>query len=303
MPTMCVIRQAGSGCIEIQALQDVRCIPMNVVITGSTRGIGLGMALEFLARGHDVMVSGRDRDSVQATVESLGNAFPQQTVYGCACNVDREADVQALWDEAVRTFPAVDIWINNAGRNNPKQRVEEMELAEFEGTLHTNLMGIVNGSVIALRGMLQQGSGWIFNMEGFGSEGMIGVDQVPYGLSKYGLRYFTKALVKTVKDMPVKVGYLSPGIVTTEMAVPRKENRGEFFATNKKFLNIMADHVETVTPWLVEKILQACAKPAANGVAIRWMSLPRAAGRFIGSLFRKRRVIEEAMERLDRSGS
>jgi short-subunit dehydrogenase len=214
--------------------------------------------------------------------------------------VNSEAEVEALWDEASRVFTTVDIWINNAGRNNPKQRVNEMPLAEFEGTLHTNLMGMINGSVIALRGMLKQGSGWIFNMEGFGSEGMIGVDQVPYGLSKYGLRYFTKALVKTVKDTPVKVGYLSPGIVTTEMAVPRKENRGEFFGDNKNFLNIMADHVETVTPWLVQEMLKACAKPNANGVAIRWMTLPKVAGRFIGSLFHKRTVIEEAMERLDK---
>lgn len=275
---------------------------MNVVITGSTRGIGLGLAREFLARGHAVMVSGRNTDTVDETVTRLSRDFPQLKIHGHACNVDRESDVQALWDEAARVFPTVDVWINNAGRNNAKQRVQEMELAEFEGTLHTNLMGVVNGGVIALRGMLKQGSGWIFNMEGFGSEGMIGLDQVPYGLSKYGLRYFTRALVKTTRDTPVKVGYLSPGIVTTEMAVPRKENRGEFFADNKKFLNIMADHVETVTPWLVEKILQACAKPAGNGVAIRWMTVPRVALRFIGSLFRKRRVIEEAMERLDGSG-
>jgi NAD(P)-dependent dehydrogenase (short-subunit alcohol dehydrogenase family) len=272
---------------------------MNIVITGSTRGIGLGLAREFLSRGHSVMVSGRHEEAVRQTVAGLSDAFPANKIHGHACDVDREAEVEALWNEAARVFESVDIWINNAGRNNPKQRLHMMELAEFEGTLHTNLMGMINGSVIALRGMLKQGSGWIFNMEGFGSEGMIGIDQVPYGLSKYGLRYFTKALVKTMKGSPVKVGYLSPGIVTTEMAVPRRENRGEFFDNNKKFLNIMADHVETVTPWLVEKILKACARPNGNGIAIRWMSLPRAAGRLIGSLFRKRRVIEEAMERLD----
>jgi short-subunit dehydrogenase len=132
-------------------------------------------------------------------------------------------------------------------------------------------------------------------MEGFGSDGMIGLDQVPYGLSKYGLRYFTKALVRTVRDSPVKVGYLSPGIVTTEMAVPRKDQRGDFFYRNIKVLNILADHVETVTPWLVEQILAA----DRNGTAIRWLTLPRVAGRFLSSPFKKRQVIEEAMQRLD----
>jgi NAD(P)-dependent dehydrogenase (short-subunit alcohol dehydrogenase family) len=274
---------------------------MNVVITGSTRGIGLGLAREFLARDHRVMISGRREDTVLRTVAELSGTCPDGMVFGHVCDVTREEDVEALWNEAARVFDSVDIWINNAGRNNPKRRVHEMALAEVEGTLRTNLVGVIYGSIVALRGMSKQGSGWIFNMEGFGSEGMIGIDQVPYGLSKYGLRYFTKALVKTVKGTPVKVGFLSPGIVTTEMAVPAREKRGVFFDQNRKFLNIIADHVETVTPWLVERILWAHGKPSANGIAIRWMTLPRAAGRFISSLFHKRTVIEEAMERLDRS--
>jgi NAD(P)-dependent dehydrogenase (short-subunit alcohol dehydrogenase family) len=272
---------------------------MNVVITGSTRGIGLGLATEFLARGHKVLISSRNPDAVNRTVANLSDSFSAESVFGCRCDVTVEAEVDALWTEAARVFDTVDIWINNAGRNNPKQRIDEMALTEVEGTLRTNLVGTVNGSVIALRGMRQQGSGWIFNMEGFGSEGMIGVDQVPYGLSKYGLRYFTKALVKTVSGTPVKIGYLSPGIVTTEMAVPPRERRGEFFEQNKKFLNILSDHVETVTPWLVERIIDAVEGNAKNGLAIRWMTTPKAGWRFLSSLFHRRTVIEEAMARLD----
>jgi NAD(P)-dependent dehydrogenase (short-subunit alcohol dehydrogenase family) len=272
---------------------------MNIVITGSTRGIGLGLATEFLARGHKVLISSRTPETINNVTTTLSDTFSRDSVFGYRCDVTIEAEVDALWTEASRVFDTVDIWINNAGRNNPKQRIQDMALADVEGTLRTNLLGMVYGSVIALRGMLQQGSGWIFNMEGFGSEGMIGVDQVPYGLSKYGLRYFTKALVKTVADTPVKIGYLSPGIVTTEMAVPLRGQRGEFFDQNKKFLNILADHVETVTPWLVENILSTVEGHKKNGIAIRWMTPPKAAWRFVSSLFRQRTVIEEAMSRLD----
>ena len=60
-------------------------------------------------------------------------------------------------------------------------------------------------------------------------------------------------------------------------------------------LNILADHVETVTPWLVERMLVA----RKNGTAIRWMGFARAAGRFMLSLVYKRHVIEEAMSRQD----
>lgn len=268
---------------------------MNIVITGSTRGIGVGLTREFLTRGHPVMVSGRSPETVATTVDCLSREYSSIKVFGQACDVTQQSDVQALWDEALRLFGTVDIWINNAGRNNPKQNIQDMDLSEIEDTLNTNLLGMIRGSLVAMRGMQAQGSGWIYNMEGFGSDGMIGLEQVPYGLSKYGLRYFTKALVKTVRNSPVKVGYLSPGIVTTEMAVPKKDVRGEFFYKNRKILNILADHVETVTPWLVEQILAA----NRSGVAIRWMTLPKVAARFLISPFKKRTVIEEAMRRLD----
>jgi NAD(P)-dependent dehydrogenase (short-subunit alcohol dehydrogenase family) len=272
---------------------------MNIVITGSTRGIGLGLATEFLVRGHKVLISSRNPGVVNDVVETLSDNHTGDVVFGYRCDVTLEAEVDALWTEARRVFDTVDIWINNAGRNNPKQRIQDMPLTDVEGTLRTNLIGMIYGSVIALRGMQHQGSGWIFNMEGFGSEGMIGVDQVPYGLSKYALRYFTKALVKTVAGTPVNVGYLSPGIVTTEMAVPPLESRSEFFDKNKKILNILADHVETVTPWLVEQILSTVEGQKKNGTAIRWMSTPKVAWRFFSSLFRRRTVIEDAIDRLD----
>jgi hypothetical protein len=60
---------------------------------------------------------------------------------------------------------------------------------------------------------------------------------------------------------------------------------------------MLADHVETVTPWAVERILAA----EKNGTVIRWMGFGRAAGRVAMSLVRKRHVIEEAMQRRDRA--
>lgn len=269
----------------------------NVAITGGTRGIGLGLAREFLVRGHAVMVSGRDAAAVAARVDELHAEYPGCEIDGCVCNVASIDSVQQMWDATQARFGNVDYWINNAGRNNRKAHLEQLDWAEIENTIDTNLLGLMRGSVVALRGMQAQGGGWIFNMGGFGSEGMIGLDQVPYGVSKYGVRYVTKALVKSVANTPVKVGFLSPGIVTTEMAVPRAENRDEFFDANLNFLNILADHVETVTPWAVERMLAA----RKNGTVIRWMGLGLAAGRFATSLLRKRRVIEEAMHRLDAS--
>jgi NAD(P)-dependent dehydrogenase (short-subunit alcohol dehydrogenase family) len=267
----------------------------SVVITGSTRGIGLGLAREFLRRGHGVMISSRSQSDCDEVADNLRKTFTDSRVGSKVCDVTDIDSIQELWEAALTAFGRVDYWINNAGRNNPKATLDNIDWSETQATIDTNLLGVIRGSIVAYRGMLGQGSGWIFNMEGFGSEGMIGIEQVPYGVSKYGVRYVTKALARTAADTPVRIGYLSPGIVTTEMAVPRADRRDEFFEHNRKFLNILADHVETVTPWLVERMLRA----RKNGTTIRWMGIGRAAGRFVLSLVHKRHVIEEAMHRLD----
>ena len=136
----------------------------NIVITGSTRGIGLGLAREFLARGHGVMISGRYAATVDAITEALAAEFPHVTVAGQACDVLSIDSVEALWSAAQERFGNIDYWINNAGRNNRKARLAALDWPEIEGTIDTNLLGVIRGSVVAMRGMQAQGSGWIFNM-------------------------------------------------------------------------------------------------------------------------------------------
>ncbi len=77
---------------------------MNIVITGSTKGIGYGMAREFLKRGHNVMVSSRRADAVEQAVTDLNTEFPGRTVLGRPCDVAEFDQVQDLWDTAVAGF-------------------------------------------------------------------------------------------------------------------------------------------------------------------------------------------------------
>ena len=86
-----------------------------VVVTGSTRGIGLGLAENFLRRGCNVVVSGRNPETVEDIAAQLGAAFEAQRVAGRACDITDGAALQGLWDLARERFGRVDIWINNAG--------------------------------------------------------------------------------------------------------------------------------------------------------------------------------------------
>ena len=79
----------------------------SVVITGSTRGIGLGLAKEFLKRGCSVAISSRSKDKLNQKVKNLGEAFGEDKVIGQPCDVTDSNQVQALWDAARQGFGKV----------------------------------------------------------------------------------------------------------------------------------------------------------------------------------------------------
>ena len=80
---------------------------MNVVITGSTKGIGLGMAREFLKRGHKVVISSRGQAAVDQAITELSSDYPADMIAGQPCDVSDFSQVQALWDAAVAAFGSV----------------------------------------------------------------------------------------------------------------------------------------------------------------------------------------------------
>lgn len=263
---------------------------MHVVITGSTKGIGLGMAREFLKRGHDVVVSSRGAVAVDRIVADLSADFPGRTVVGKACDVAVYDQVQALWAAAVVSLGSVDIWVNNAGRDGAKMPFFMIPPDDYVKTINTNLIGMMNCNRVAIPGMYKQGTGMIWNMEGFGSNGDVRPALSPYGTTKYGLRYFTKALIQELAKTPVKVGYLSPGIVITDMTVPPPEQRGKNWERSKKIYNILADTVETVTPWLVDGMLREHGR---HGAAVRWLTPAKVQRRFLMNIFRKRNLLDQ----------
>src|SRR5688572_12468419 len=95
-----------------------------IVITGSTKGIGYGLAEEFLKRGHNVIVSGRKQDSLDKAVATL-SAKHKDHVEGCLCDVTKFEDHEKLFAFAKEKFGRVDIWINNAGISLPRHMVWE----------------------------------------------------------------------------------------------------------------------------------------------------------------------------------
>lgn len=249
-----------------------------VVVTGGTRGIGRGLVRELLARGCQVATCGRTAAAVDAAVAGT-------PALGVVADVTDEAGMQKLWDETVAAFGRVDVWINNAGISAPRTPFAELDLDVARRVLDVNLLGAMTGSQVALRGFLAQGSGQLWNMEGFGSGGQKAAGMAVYGASKRALTYFTQALLKDTKGTPVQVGLLSPGIVATDLLLGDYEGQSEQLAKAKKVFTILGDRVETVTPWLADRVLAT----TRTGAHVQWLTRRKAFFRF-ATAFRTRDV-------------
>jgi short-subunit dehydrogenase len=259
-----------------------------VVITGSSRGIGLAMAIEFLKAGCNVTVSGRREALPQ---EALVNLEPFEGKYlYVTCNVQFKDDLQKLWDETVDKWGKVDIWINNAGQNAPHAFIQNTLECYTSNVIATNITGMIYGSQVATSGMLSQRSGAIYNMEGLGSNNMIQPKTILYGTTKHALTYFTKGLAKELKGTGIIVGRLSPGMMLTDFITKSPDGEVAAIETDKSFIsifNILADKPETVAEFFIPRILAN----KKNNVQIAWLTNSKAAGRFIMAPFRKRKLV------------
>jgi NAD(P)-dependent dehydrogenase (short-subunit alcohol dehydrogenase family) len=240
----------------------------NIVITGSSRGIGYGLADAFLSRGCQVMVSGRSQQGVDRAIQSLAARHGAGRVQGYCCDVSNPEQVQCLWNEAIQAWGCVDVWINNAGINHPMKALWELSAQTLQTVISTNLLGLAYCSQVAIKGMLEQGHGHIYNMEGHGSSGQILQGMTGYGTSKSGVRYLSKALMQETKGTTVKVSTLSPGMVVTKLVADQFHEDPAGLERVKIIFNRFGDTVETVAPWLADRVLEN----NRSGATIAWFT-------------------------------
>lgn len=255
-----------------------------VVITGSTRGIGYALAEALLAQACRVVVCSRQEGSVHQAVESLSKQFGASDVHGLACDVRDEGSLQTLWDQSIQRFEKVDIWVNNAGVSNHPEKVWKIATDEIESIVDTNMLGCVLGTKVAVRGMLEQGSGAIYLMEGMGSDGRTHDGLTLYGMTKYALDYFFKALAEELKDTPIIAGAIRPGMVVTDLITEPYRGKPEEWERVKSIFNIIADPVDVVSEWMADAILNN----RQNGKVLNRISNLEMTLRFLKAPFTKR---------------
>jgi short-subunit dehydrogenase len=127
-------------------------------------------------------------------------------------------------------------------------------------------------------------------MEGYGSRdsGRLVNGLALYGTTKAALAFLDTSLIEEVKGTPVIVGRLLPGMVVTDLLLNQRSGDPAEWERSKRVFNILADRVETVTPWLANQVLAN----QKNGVRISWTSGMKIMLRFLTAPFTRRKVID-----------
>lgn len=266
----------------------------SVVITGSTQGLGFGYAREFVRRGHQVVVSGRGEARVKAAVERLGSEFPdaRQCISGFACEISELEQVRALWDHGVASFGRIDIWLNNAGYARTGAEFADNTVEEIEAMVRANVIGSFNAAQTAVAGMARQGGGKLYlTLGGGGASGRVVPGMTVYSTTKRAVKYLANCLVKErreLHDESILIGTISPGINITEGMLREMRTIPQAQRTRAlKQLNFIGEHVETTTPWIVERVLN----DRKQGNDITWLTGGRLAGRALAMMFVARRDV------------
>lgn len=164
----------------------------NAIVTGATAGIGLAVAREFLERGHNVYICGRQAERLTTALASLVADFGSERIAGSTCDVRSLASTEAMVAMAGTRFGGIDTLINNAGIGFVAA-FEDVTPDQWQGIIDTNLTGVFNCCRAALPWLKKSDLSDIVNLGSragrYSFRGGTG-----YNTTKFGLQGFTEAL-------------------------------------------------------------------------------------------------------------
>ncbi len=185
----------------------------NIVVTGSSRGIGAGIAIRLAREGARVAVTyTANPETAEKVLAEIGGGQQHMIVKMDVANDD---SVETGFAEIFKTFGKVDGLVNNAGITRD-QLLLRMKPADFDAVINTNLRGTYLCTDAVMKPMLKARAGSIVNITSvIGHSGNAG--QANYAASKAGITAFSKSIAQEIGSRNIRVNCVAPGFITTQM--------------------------------------------------------------------------------------
>jgi NAD(P)-dependent dehydrogenase (short-subunit alcohol dehydrogenase family) len=198
---------------------------MTALVTGASKGVGKGIALELAREGCDVAVNYRaDKAGAEATAAEIRGMG--RTAFVVQANVGISADVDGMFAQVFEAFRKLDVMVNNAGQQTWKPLLDLSE-QEWDDVIGTNLKGCFLCTQRAARRMKEDGGGRIVNI-GSGCNKVAFPNLVNYTASKGGIEMFTKVSAVELGKYGITVNCVAPGAIEIERT---KLESGDYAAT------------------------------------------------------------------------
>ncbi len=184
----------------------------SIVVTGSSRGIGAGIARSLAQLGAQVAVT---YSSGRESAERLLQDLPGNSHLMVHLNVAEAASVESAFKEIFEKFGKIDGLVNNAGITRD-QLLLRMKDEDFDAVISANLRGAYLCTKAVMRSMLKARAGSIVNISSVVAQ-MGNPGQSPYCASKAGLEGFTRSIALEVASRGLRVNAVAPGFIVTDM--------------------------------------------------------------------------------------
>ncbi len=193
------------------------------LVTGSTSGIGLGIARVLASQGADVMLNGfGNADEIEALRAGIGAEFAVRASYSGA-DLSRPDQIAEMVSQAQQQLGSLDILVNNAGIQFTAS-IEEFPVERWDAVIAINLSGVFHAMRAAIPGMKAKGWGRIINIAS--AHGLVAsVQKAAYVAAKHGVLGLTKVAALELANSGVTVNAICPGWVMTPLVEKQLRDR------------------------------------------------------------------------------
>jgi NAD(P)-dependent dehydrogenase (short-subunit alcohol dehydrogenase family) len=228
----------------------------NVVVTGSSSGIGFAAASVFLEQGASVLLMSRDSTELSKAQSTLDQKFPGK-VHAISGDVSSESDWAATTSFALSKFSVIDVLVNNAGIGF-RGTVLETDVATWDKLFSINVRGVFLGCKSVLPHMISRGSGSIVNVSSVAGHEIAMASRAAYVSTKAAVNGLTKSLAIDHSAQGIRINAVAPGTTDSPYFQKFSPDMGNLEDYRKMLSN--------------RQVMQRMADPREIGLAIAWLA-------------------------------